>query len=269
MNGHQPILIDIDLDFLFEGTGTILEEPDKQIWCSAEMLADTLLPAKFLEKEVWAFLDHHISLALWDKYGIQQALCLHIDAHRDIYGLQNDSASKSSGIRGKWVGCGDYLFHAIREGIVQSVIQVIPDGIHYKHAVRDIMKSGDEEIYRAIQLTRLKHLRHILSELCVENIRLITVALSPNWIPPHHWMVIESFLTLIGLPESDCGKFRISVQKRWKQIADGKKMDKFFFPYETISELKHSKHNLENERNSFFSNRNIPVSSLNSPAGLD
>jgi len=72
------------------------------------------------------FEEHHDAYFAWKEAGIRGAWCWHVDAHLDI-GREADPARLGNAFV-PWGGlnCGNYLYLAIREGIVGRLTWVIP-----------------------------------------------------------------------------------------------------------------------------------------------
>ena len=74
---------------------------------------------------VGQFEDHREAYFFWEKLGFSSLCCLHVDAHLDISdfplpGYAGDVQGASS------INCGNYLYHAIRAGMVGRVIWLAP-----------------------------------------------------------------------------------------------------------------------------------------------
>ena len=68
--------------------------------------------------------EHHQALTFWQSLGILQACCVHVDAHLDTCEFEVPQASSRAGE--SEINCGNYLLHALRQGVVSQVIWVIP-----------------------------------------------------------------------------------------------------------------------------------------------
>lgn len=233
MNLTGPlVVVDLDLDFLVRGTGTLVEEPKKPVWCSADRLLEQFRRAGLLGGEIEAFLDQQASLAEWDRLDLHGAVAVHVDAHRDVYAFQSNATQHPFGIRGTVVGCGDYLFHALREGILAEVLQVVPDPICFADAARDIWRSCPEDIARQITFTRLNDLPEAVICLGLNVPPVITtVSVSPAWLPPTAWDEAERVLTLLGFSDAKRRVLYKLAAERWATLEDGLQVSDYCFPY--------------------------------------
>ncbi len=67
--------------------------------------------------------DHRDALFFWESLKIREACCVHIDAHLDTCEFELPLTSR---LDEPEINCGNYLLHAIRRGVVNRVIWVIP-----------------------------------------------------------------------------------------------------------------------------------------------
>ncbi|MBN9417909.1 MAG: hypothetical protein J0I12_20850 [Candidatus Eremiobacteraeota bacterium] len=70
--------------------------------------------------------DHRDAYFLWQKLGIQNAACLHIDAHLDMAGFLSPLETH---LDSPEINCANYLLKAVEHGIVNEVVWVIPPHI--------------------------------------------------------------------------------------------------------------------------------------------
>ena len=217
-----PIVLDVDLDFLVVGTGTLRQEPEKPVWCSGDRLIEQLDAAGLIGTKVEVFLDQEASLATWLSLDLHDAIALHVDAHRDVYAYQSGATRQPSGVRGTVIGCGDYLYYALRDGVLREVLQVVPDSIRLEDAARDIRESCPEDIAHRISLTRLGQLRDAVAAFRIQGPPVITtVAVSPFWLPPSAWPEAERTLSLLGIDEPMRRDLFERTSQRWAQLDVG------------------------------------------------
>ncbi|MBT9584770.1 tetratricopeptide repeat protein [bacterium] len=67
--------------------------------------------------------DHRDAFFFWQSLGIREACCLHVDAHLDTSEFEVPILSE---LPLPQINCGNYLLHALRQGLVSEVIWVIP-----------------------------------------------------------------------------------------------------------------------------------------------
>ena len=68
--------------------------------------------------------DHREAYFFWKELGLEGLPCLHIDAHLDVSDLK---APANELVYSPEIHCGNFLLPAIREGIVSSLVWVIPN----------------------------------------------------------------------------------------------------------------------------------------------
>lgn len=67
--------------------------------------------------------DHRDALFFWESLQLRDACCVHVDAHLDTCEFELPLTSR---LDEPEINCGNYLLHAIRRGVVNRVIWVIP-----------------------------------------------------------------------------------------------------------------------------------------------
>ncbi|CCO09296.1 hypothetical protein [Desulforamulus hydrothermalis] len=170
----------------------------------------------FLGNKRYLFTNHMQSHLRWWMHGRLQNTVIHIDAHSDLYGHRSPSLANL-----KMLGCQNYLWHAIREGLVAEIYWVFPDG------ALDLKKPGlllsmfapsqlgefflQDNVLHAELLCELPGGRphkvnyHLLQADSLPVFRttaeIITVATSPDFIPRQADRLISSVGQLLGIDE--------------------------------------------------------------------
>lgn len=67
--------------------------------------------------------DHRQALFFWQELGIREATCIHVDAHLDTAEFDIPPLSTAPFAE---IHCGNYLLHALKQGVVSQVVWVIP-----------------------------------------------------------------------------------------------------------------------------------------------
>lgn len=206
----------------------------------------SLLPHKAITEDLNAFadrlpssssrpilcLDHHEMLGDWDKAGDAVDLCVHFDAHSDLCADFNRAWEMPLGVRGKLVGVGDYLFHALRENVLGALIWVGPRWL-------DV---GAEQA----------KLRHVLGSLLAARVQVINYAdwvwrlpspggvclcLSPEWSQREDLPAFCALAMRLGSTQQDCVLWEGDATRRYKALlacADPLEL-RFTFPYELVA----------------------------------
>ncbi|AEF94529.1 hypothetical protein Desca_1681 [Desulfotomaculum nigrificans CO-1-SRB] len=78
----------------------------------------TLGPQRYI------FTNHMQSHLRWWINGRRDNVILHIDAHSDLYGHNQQDLTNL-----KMLGCQNYLWHSVREGLVKEIYWVMPDNL--------------------------------------------------------------------------------------------------------------------------------------------
>lgn len=68
--------------------------------------------------------DHRDAYFLWKQAGLTNQLCIHVDAHLDVCDLKTPAYE---GLEYPHINCGNFLLPAMDEGLISSLIWVIPE----------------------------------------------------------------------------------------------------------------------------------------------
>ena len=204
----MDVLVDLDLDFCFDAAEDITLAPAKRQHAAADRV---ITWAASLEAGQRALLiDHHEALAYWDTIGVRGASAVHIDAHHDMFGNDHRVWGRPLGARGNQIGVGDYLLQALREGIVQSVDWVIPPWTTATAEMPKLQRQiGDWYSSRV----DIRPFGDDLPSRC----RLLTVSVSPEWIPPESRRWAASVLRRLGFAPRLVERALEQCDTRWKQ----------------------------------------------------
>ena len=115
--------LNIDCDFFYDTADDISLQPGKRIVEDTSAFAARL---PMFCAHPFLCLDHHEVLSYWDSTGYHGGTCVHFDAHSDLFTDFNRAWEMPLRVRGDHVGIGDYLFHALREGLIDELIWVCP-----------------------------------------------------------------------------------------------------------------------------------------------
>lgn len=142
---------------------------------------------------------------------------IHIDAHSDLYGHSHPDLSSL-----KMLGCQNYLWHSIREGLIEEIYWVFPRDIidtsnpntafkmFSPQQIENISVEGNILQLDLVCLTpagtRKTVAYHILKaeDLPVfkETAEIITIATSPEFIPPQYDKLVQLVGNILELPQS-------------------------------------------------------------------
>lgn len=204
----MDVLVDFDLDFCFDAAEDITLAPAKRLHATAGRVI--AWAAKLEVGQRALVVDHHEALAYWDAIGILGAAVIHIDAHHDMFGADHRVWRRPLGARGAQVGVGDYLLQALREGIVQHVDWVVPPWIDAAIEVPKLMQQTG--VWYASRVC-IRPFENDLPRRC----RLLTVSLSPEWIPQESRSWAAGVLTQLGFAPHQIEQALKQCDARWKQ----------------------------------------------------
>jgi len=199
------LYLDIDLDYFVT---PVLKEsitnrrpagnPASVVSDPGELLAT--LQGKGLQfgSKRYLFTNHMQSHLRWWINGKKDNTVIHIDAHSDLYGHSYPDLSRL-----KPLGCQNYLWHSIREGLISEIYWVFPDLLldlgdshlisrMFSPAQLGLVDFKDNILHVELNCTLLggqakKVSYHLLSAKHLPNFEdtaeIITVASSPEFIP--------------------------------------------------------------------------------------
>lgn len=188
----QPdVLWDVDFDFFLDSERTILEDQDKSYWLTPDVLLNAHLTVPRTP-----VVHHRDCLRLWDQANLRGWVCVHFDAHPDLFdeadpGLKN----LPLGRRGDCVTDGNYLLIALRDGILAHLVWVLPDW-QAMDDYRARFFQCNPELTDKVEMLRY---RDFLGSKVVQWIpQRIEGAFSPGFTPLH---MVRDFVEWFGADE--------------------------------------------------------------------
>jgi len=141
--------------------------------------------------------DHCHAYGLWKEQGYQDAVCVHVDAHLDVMdrGFDDDTLKRAASVNSveglknclspnflPWGGihCGNYLYPALKEGLVTHLVWVVPKEMVEGSLLLDF---AYEELPNWVELTFEEHESLTLKGRTVEGIlagQRLTICTSEN-----------------------------------------------------------------------------------------
>jgi hypothetical protein len=203
----MDVLVDFDLDFCFDTPEDITLASNKRLYREADRV---IAWAASLDAERRALMiDHHEALAHWDAIGFRDAMVVHVDAHHDMFGEDHRVWRRALGARAAQIGIGDYLLQAVREDIVHSVDWVVPP---WTSAATEMPKLRQQVGSWYASRVRVRP----FSDDLPKSSRLLTVSVSPEWVPPESRGWAEDVLLQLGFPPELVKKVLQECDTRWK-----------------------------------------------------
>ena len=159
-------------------------------------------------------LDHHEALAAWDRDRVREALCVHFDAHHDLHTDFNRSWETPFGVRGRHVGAGDYLFHALRERIVETVLWVTPNWIEAGRVSSELRRLLGAALSQRVSVVRFRDFRWHSPPASH-----VVVALSPEWTPRVDLDAAADLASRIGSTPDAVERWKDAARQRYAALA--------------------------------------------------
>lgn len=206
--------LNVDCDFFYDSPADLSVAPDKRLSTTVESLLGKLPDAG--ERRTLLGLDHHELLSAWDRLGVRGARCVHLDAHHDLFPDFNRAWELPLGIRGAHVGVGDYLFHALREGIVGHLVWVCPPWLDAVVAARQVESHLGRHLARCIEV--LSYDRWAWSW---ESPTHTFLCLSPEWSHRGDLPVFAQLARSLGAAPGDIAQWGMAALARYEALARG------------------------------------------------
>lgn len=128
------VYVDIDLDYLIKPVRTKsinnvrLYRNEKCETGDLDAFIDALREKGLLNvKEKKFFTNHRKSYTYWWIKKLTGMTLIHIDAHSDLY---RNRSSNLNALRDTDMSCDDYIWYAIRDGFIEKIYWVIPEGLY-------------------------------------------------------------------------------------------------------------------------------------------
>lgn len=225
------VYVDIDLDYLVK---PVIKKSinNKRLYkynsCSIEdvdkFVNDIKKRGLLNANEKKFFTSHRKSYTYWWIKKRLDMTVIHIDAHSDLYRNKQKNLNYLSDTD---MGCDDYLWYAIRDGFISELYWVIPDGLYnlsdseipkkflpenmltyygYENGTLNIKfdvitRLGEKTIeYHITTLNKLVHFN---------DIEMITVATSPEFVPESCDKHFFKALSLLGADENEIERIKV------------------------------------------------------------
>jgi hypothetical protein len=128
---RKDVLLDIDIDYFVKPiykdsvNEVRLYKDEKCSIGDVEHFFSILNKKVSLPKEKHIFTNHKKSYIYWWMKRLQECTLVHIDAHSDLYDVRQMDLRLLSDID---MNCCNYLWYAIREGFIDELFWIYPDG---------------------------------------------------------------------------------------------------------------------------------------------
>ena len=227
----DSVLLDIDADFI---AGNPDGESDDEINISGKELGKGLRWFRKRNTRIHLMVDHHESLHHWDQEGVENALCIHVDAHHDLWRVwnKNKRGAVRKGLRTKAIHCGNYLQQAMIDGVISKVMFVPPQRSYLCGERDDIRMRLNKNIspskVRVVSWQAFQRMKTTLPKADI-----ITIAISPEWTPKNLWPHVIDLCKELSVDPRVINAKKVEACTKWRAGIDaeacGSKFD-FKFP---------------------------------------
>lgn len=236
---HRTVLLDVDADFMLdddyydctprpEGERVGRDKQGRKVIIDANGIEGPRLlitgqqMGKVLRRFIWSgtkvylIVDHHEALYWWDQHDVHNAVCIHIDAHHDMWNREEWQGCRlqKKGRRDSIIDCGNYLHQAAVDGIVGKILYVPVSWKTHATERADIHRQfGQEKRRVGIRCRSWQGLVSLEPEL--PHADVITVAISPEWFPYKFMSEVEDLAKELGVPGKQVQEALIEANKRY------------------------------------------------------
>jgi hypothetical protein len=240
------VLLDIDADFM---VGNADGHDLGEIQITGREYGKQLKYFRRKNTEVHLMIDHHESLYYWDQAGVRNAMCIHIDAHHDMWEVPDvhepiveehlvDFQDPRRGLRTyDQVDCGNYLHQAMIDGIVGQTIYVPAPFRKVTHERADIAyelrSSYRQNLIKKVRVKSWEAFKRSRERFPKADI--ITIAISPEWTPRRFWPEIADLCRELGVSDSILRTKKKKAIRKWKSDSCPGRINQQFdykFPYQ-------------------------------------
>jgi hypothetical protein len=177
-----------------------------------------------ITKEKKFFTSHRKSYTYWWIKKCMDMTVVHIDAHSDLYRNRQKDLNRLSDTD---MGCDDYLWYAIRDGFISKLYWVVPKGLYDLEDISIAKKFLPESMISDCSISNgmlninfnvitghgEKNIDYHITSMdrlpCFQNIEMLTVATSPEFVPEACDIHFFRALSLIGASESQIERIRL------------------------------------------------------------
>lgn len=205
--------LNIDCDFFYGTADDLSLQPRKVLIEDMNAFSDRI-PA--VPSSPFLCLDHHELLSHWDASKKRIGLCVHFDAHSDLFTDFNRAWEMPLGVRGSFVGVGDYLFHALREGILENLVWVCPQWLNARNELAKLRRVLGPLLGTRVSVVNYRDWAWRLpppSGICL--------CLSPEWCRQQDLSTFSALAMRLGSDERDRKKWLDNANRRYEDLASG------------------------------------------------
>ena len=247
---YGEILLDVDCDFMLDGDygwedGNTHYEAHLRPRGVIELDPQISVPGRELGRElkyfkrrnnatqVYLIIDHHEALYWWDTLVVERALCIHIDAHHDLW--RNDIPMKSKAhnpVNRTYIDCGNYLQQAVREKMIRRALYVPSPFRHVWKERKEIQKKLPKKLHKRVAL--LSWEAFLRRKEKYPQADIITIAVSPEWFPRKYWGEIIDLCDQLGIPPKIIDRIGVEADQKWDELELHGETSSFVFPYDGV-----------------------------------
>ncbi len=186
----MKIILDVDYDFFFNNEHSISTYPWKKYDTNPEEFYKLHSHYNFIP-----VVQHDEALMKWDNDGLFDTVCVHFDHHHDLYIDLSTFFSLKAGQRLTGIHCGNYLAHAIKDGIIRELIWVYPDNKILPSIPYELKKILNKYVAISV-LSYSQYIRDWYPRIIKSDVVNAVSALSPDFVPANFFNDFYKFHTV-------------------------------------------------------------------------
>jgi len=225
---YSKVLLDLDVDFMLNNTCCEMDYQDLEIEISGTQYGKVVKRLLKPSTKIHLIVDHHEALFHWDQAKVRGALCIHIDAHHDMW--DNPGICASEHDNRAELDCGCYLQQAMIDGVVNKTIYVPSPFRSISDERDDIECNFDyERGYRRVSIYSWNRFQSNIDQMPKADI--VTIAMSPDFFPKRCWGEVEKLLEQLRIQPWTIKAIKSKAYSCWRRIDKEGAHDSFEFPY--------------------------------------
>jgi hypothetical protein len=186
----MKIILDVDYDFFFNNEHSISTYPWKKYDTNPEEFYKLHSDYNFIP-----VMQHDEALMKWDNDGLFDTVCVHFDHHHDLYIDLSNFFSLKAGHRLTGIHCGNYLAHAIKDGIIRQLIWVYPDN-KILPSIPDKLEKFLKKYVTISVISYSQYIRDWYPRIIKFDVVSAISALSPDFVPARFFKDFYKFHTV-------------------------------------------------------------------------
>jgi hypothetical protein len=223
---YPKVLLDLDVDFMLSDTYSWCDPSRLKLDVTGHQYGKVVKQLLKPKTKVHLVIDHHEALYHWDQAQVKGALCIHVDAHHDMW--NNPGVNKPKTRNRIALDCGCYLQQAMIDHVVDRTIYV-PSLFR---GVNEQRQDIENNYYRGCERVSVHSWNKFKTNINkMPKADIVTVAISPDFFPKRYWGQVENLCKQLGVKPWTIKTMKSKAYSCWRQIDRNGAHNEYGFPY--------------------------------------